>query len=96
MSKSPPNASTTGPYTTPEGTSVLLDASGSTDPDDDITAFTWDLDGDGACDDGSSSFALFNAVGQDGVTTVKVCVTDAVGLTDEATTTVTVTNVHRP
>ena len=36
---------------------------------------------------------MFNAVGQDGVTTVKVCVTDAVGLTDEATTTVTVTNV---
>ena len=93
MSKSPPNADTGGPYTTPEGTSLLLDGSGTTDNDDDITEYAWDLDGDGDCDDGSSKFALFNAVGQDGVTTVKLCVTDLIGLTDEATTTVTVTNV---
>ena len=94
MSKSPPNADAGGPYTTPEGTSILLDAGGTTDADDDITEYAWDLDGDGDCDDGGNSkFALFNTVGQDGVTTVKVCVTDAIGLTDEATTTVTVTNV---
>ena len=35
----------------------------------------------------------FTAVGQDGTTTVKLCVTDAVGLTDEDTATVTVNNV---
>jgi hypothetical protein len=94
LSKSPPKADAGGPYTTDEGTNVELDATGSSDPDDDITTYAWDLDGDGACDDVvNDATPDFTAVGQDGSTTVKVCVTDAVGLTAEDTATVTVKNV---
>ena len=93
LSKSPPTADAGGPHTTPEGTDVTLDAGGSTDPDNDITSYTWDLDGDGDCDDATGKTTTYSAVGQDGVTTVKVCVTDATGMTDGDTTTVTVTNV---
>lgn len=93
VSKSPPTADAGGPYTTNEGTDVTLDATKSTDPDDDIATYAWDLDGDGACDDATGSKPEFTAVGQDGTTIVKLCVTDAVGLTAEDTATVTVTNV---
>jgi hypothetical protein len=94
LSKSPPKADAGGPYTTDEGTNVKLSATGSTDPDNDIKTYAWDLDGDGACDDvANDATPDFTAVGQDGTTTVKVCVTDAAGLTDEDTATVTVKNV---
>lgn len=94
MSKSPPTAEAGGPYTTTEGTDVMLDGTGSTDPDNDITSYAWDLDGDGACDDvANDARPNFTAVGQDGITTVKLCVTDASGMTAEDTATVMVTNV---
>ena len=94
MSKSPPTAEAGGPYTTNEGSNVTLDGAGSTDPDNDIVTHAWDLDGDGACDDvANDPTPDFTAVGQDGVTTVKLCVTDALGLTDDDTATVTVNNV---
>ena len=94
MSKSPPTAEAGGPYTTTEGTDAALDGSASTDPDNDIVSYAWDLDGDGACDDvANDSTPDFTTVGQDGVTTVKLCVTDALGLTAEDTATVTVNNV---
>ena len=94
LSKSPPKADAGGPYTTDEGSNVKLDAGGSTDPDNDIRTYAWDLDGDGAFDDvADNATPDFTAVGQDGTTTVRVCVTDAAGLTDEDTATVTVKNV---
>ena len=94
MSNSPPTAEAGGPYTTNEGTNVTLDGSGSTDPDNDIATYAWDFDGDGACDDATGAKPDFTAVGQDGPPiTVKLCVTDAVGLTDDDTATVTVNNV---
>jgi hypothetical protein len=94
MSESPPTADAGGPYTTNEGTNVTLDGTGSSDPDNNIAAYAWDLDGDGACDDvANDSTPDFTAVGQDGVTNIKLCVTDAAGLTDDDTTTVTVNNV---
>ncbi|HEU5490593.1 MAG TPA: PKD domain-containing protein [Gaiellaceae bacterium] len=92
VSKSPPTADAGGPYTTNEGTDVTLDASGSNDPDNDIVTYAWDFDGDG-CDDATGAKPSFTAVGQDGPKTVKLCVTDAVGLTAEDTATVTVNNV---
>ena len=95
MTNSPPVADADGPYSTPEGTNIELNGSGSTDPDNDITTYAWDLDGDGACDDvANDQTPDFTAVGQDGTTTVKLCVTDATGLTDEDTEAVVVTNVQ--
>ena len=92
-SKSPPQAEAGGPYTTKEGTDVELSGTGSDDPDNDITTYAWDLDSDGDCDDvANDSTPNFSAVGNDGTTTVKLCVTDAVGLTSTDTATVTVTN----
>lgn len=93
VSKSPPTADAGGPYATSEGTDVTLDATGSADPDNDVTTYAWDFDGDGSCDDANGSKPSFTAVGQDRVTTVKLCVTDAAGLTDEDTATVAVSNV---
>lgn len=45
----PPTADAGGPYTAVEGGSVQLDASGSSDPDQDTgtLVYEWDLDGDG-------------------------------------------------
>lgn len=93
MSKSPPVADAGGPYTTDEGSNVRLDGNGSSDPDNDIVSRTWDLDGDGACDDATGATPDFTQVGQDGTFTVKICVADALGLTAEDTATVTVRNV---
>jgi murein DD-endopeptidase MepM/ murein hydrolase activator NlpD len=88
-----PIADADGPYSTPEGTNVTLDASGTTDPDFEIASYLWDLDGDGDCDDASGAMPTFSAVGQDGLTTVKVCVANTFGFTDSDTASVTVTNV---
>jgi len=92
-SNSPPTADAGGPYTTNEGTDVTLDGTGSTDPDNDIVKYEWDFDEDGACDDATGAKPSFKDVGQDGTTTVKLCVTDALGLTDDDTSKVTVNNV---
>jgi hypothetical protein len=90
----PPIADADGPYITDEGTDVTLDGSGSSDPDDEIVSYEWDLDNDGLCDDATGETAVFDTVGQDGVFTVRLCVTDATGLSDDAETTVTVNNVE--
>jgi hypothetical protein len=93
VSNSPPTADAGGPYTTNEGTDVTLDGTGSTDPDNDIVKYEWDFDEDGQCDDATGAKPTFTAVGQDETKDVKLCVTDAVGLTDDATTTVKIDNV---
>ena len=92
-SNSPPTADAGGPYTTDEGKDVKLDGTGSSDPDNDIVKYEWDLDDDGQCDDATGATPSFTDVGDDGAKKVKLCVTDAVGLTDDDTTTVTVDNV---
>ena len=91
----PPVANAGSDVQTPEGTDVVLDGSGSFDPEGGPLTYNWDLDGDGACDDSSGSDKpAFTAVGNDGTTTVKVCVQDDAGLTAEDTAVVTVTNVE--
>ena len=92
-SGAPPTADAGGPYTTNEGTDVTLDGTGSSDPDNDITTYAWDFDNDGACDDATGAKPSFTAVGRDDTKPVKLCVTDALGLTDEDTTTVKIDNV---
>jgi hypothetical protein len=43
-----PTADAGGPYSVDEGSTLVLDGSGSTDPDaDDVLTYEWDLDGDG-------------------------------------------------
>jgi hypothetical protein len=90
----PPVANAGLDRTTPEGTNITLDGTGSFDPEGGALSYSWDLDGDGLCDDSfDDSTPDFTTVGNDGVTTVKVCVADPDGLTAEDTATVTVTNV---
>ena len=90
----PPVANAGPDRTTPEGTDITLDGSASFDPEGGALSYSWDIDGDGICDDSSGdSTPDFTAVGNDGVTTVKVCVADPEGMTAEDTATVTVTNV---
>lgn len=93
-----PTADAGGPYTTDEGTDVTLDASASvkgTAPSAGaLTAYAWDLDGDGQYDDATGVTAPFGRVGRDGVFTVGLKVTDGAGNTDTGSTTVTVRNVE--
>ncbi len=90
----PPVANAGGPYTTDEGQNVTLNGTGSSDPDtgDSIASFAWDLDDDGTFETPGAT-PTFDAVGQDGVFTVGLQVTDQAGATATTTTTVRVNNV---
>ncbi|MHC2998145.1 hypothetical protein OB08_02495 [Microbacterium sp. HJ5] len=92
-----PTADAGGPYATDEGTDVALDGSGSAAGSDAsagaIASYEWDLDGDGQYDDATGPTPTFTTVGQDGVFTIGLRVTDEFGRTAEASTTVTVANV---
>ncbi|WP_298984329.1 PKD domain-containing protein, partial [uncultured Caldilinea sp.] len=89
----PPIAVIGGPYSGVEGQPVQLDASASSDPNGGPLTFAWDLNNDGLYD---------NAVGatpsaswpDNGVYTIGLLVTDSAGLTNTATTTVTIANVN--
>ena len=92
-----PTANAGGPYTTSEGTDVLLNGAGSSAGTDasagTISAYAWDFDNDGQYDDAIGSAPTFTRVGQDGTFTVALRVTNSAGIDDTASTTVTVTNV---
>lgn len=63
---------------------VALDASGSSDPEGGALTYTWDLDGDGACDD-ATGVRVEHAFTVSGSVTVKLCVRDASGAQSTAT-----------
>jgi hypothetical protein len=88
-----PTAEAGGPYTTNEGTNVTLNASGSTDPDNQPLTYAWDFDDDGQYDDATGVTPTFDRVGQDGTFTVSVKVTAPGGASDIDDATVTVKNV---
>ncbi len=92
ISDSPPTAVAGGPYVGAEGSAVALDGSGSSDPNNDIVAYDWDLDNDGSFDDASGANATY-AAGASGVYTIGLRVTDSDGATDSDTTTVTISNI---
>ena len=82
----PPVASFTA--TPPSGVTplnVAFNASGTTDPNQaEVLTYTWDLDGDGQCDDGSG-VTINRTYSAPGAITVKLCVADQIGATDTTT-----------
>ena len=90
----PPVADADGPYECYVNTGVLLDASGSYDPDGSIDSYKWDIDNDGVWDVfGESVNVTFHTVG---TFTVKLNVTDDDGASAEDTTVVTVRESPSP
>lgn len=92
IANDPPLADPGGPYTANEGDSVALNAAGSSDPDGTLTAFAWELDGNGQFDDASGISAL-TTYDDDGLFPVVLQVTDNLSATGVATTTATIANV---
>ena len=87
-----PSAAISSSLTRPEGIPLQFSADGSSDPDGDAITYAWDLDSDGAYDDGTG----FTAVGffeDNGSYTVHLRVTDAKGASSTASRTVTITNM---
>jgi PKD repeat protein len=87
----PPVADANGPYSGVEGSAVLLDGSSSTDPNDAIVAYEWDLDNDGDYDDASGVTAT-TTYADNGWYTVGLRVTDSFGESDTDEAEVTVSN----
>ncbi len=93
QSNQPPVADAGGPYTVAEGSSVLLNGSGSVDPDPgDTLTYAWDLDNDGVYETpgATASFAALDGPASLPVT-LQACDPRAACDTDAAT--VEVTNV---
>ncbi len=86
----PPTSDPGGPYRSGEGVPLRLDGSGSFDPDGTIVSYRWTASG-GSFDDPTSKTPMYTAP-DDGVYELTLEVTDNDGLTDSATTTVTVRN----
>jgi len=56
----PPDANANGPYSIYVGDTLTLDGSGSTDADNDIVSYMWDLDDDGSFETDAGSQAIFD------------------------------------
>lgn len=94
MPNVPPVANAGPDVQTSEGFDITLDGSGSFDPEGKPLTYSWDLDGDGVCEDSSGTDKpTFTSVGNDGTTVVKICVKDEANLTAEDTAVVKVINV---
>ncbi len=85
----PPVADAGGPYAGDEGSSVMFDGGGSTDPDGSIVSFAWDF-GDGGTGSGATPEHTYT---DDGVYTITLTVTDDDGQSSSASTTATIANV---
>lgn len=90
FSNAPPLADAGGPYLVDKESSVVLDATASTDANQTRTSliYAWDLDGDGEFDDAAGATPLYTAAEGPWVQVVSVRVTDEEGASDVATTTV--------
>jgi PKD repeat protein len=90
----PPTASAGGPYTIIEGQSVTFSGSGSRDTGQNagIVSYAWDFNNDGVWDSVSGSATVKKTYTDNTTAVVKLRVTDRVGYSADATTTLTVTN----
>jgi len=88
----PPVANAGGPYEAGEGHTITLDASSSSDPDENIVLYEWDLDNDGEYDD-ATGIAPEVVFEDDDTFTVGLRVTDEFGKSDTDTAEVMVFNV---
>jgi subtilisin family serine protease len=88
----PPTADAGGPYNTNEGQSVVLDGTGSSDPEGAALTYEWDLDNNGSYET-TGATPTFPAKGQDGPYTVVLRVTDSEGSQATDTAVVNVANV---
>ncbi len=77
----PPTVSIPAGYVVDEGASVLLDSNASDFNGDPLT-YAWDLDNDGAFDDGSAAAILFDAANLNGPSSYPVSVSVTDGLSD--------------
>ena len=89
----PPTATVEGDETVRTGADASLDAAGTGDSDGNVTAYRWDLDGDGDAEQTGETAAV--SFPDDGTYSVTLTVTDDDGATDTATANVTVLN-RRP
>jgi len=99
---SPPNADANGPYQIDEGVDLLLNGSGSSDPDggcgDSIVSWRWDLDNDGDFDDavGETPTVLWSVLNglnlkrYPDMNDIALKVQDSLGATDTDATTLTI------
>jgi hypothetical protein len=90
-----PVANAGGPYSIDWGQTLTLDGSGSSDPDNNIAAYEWDLDHDGQYDD-ATGITPSTSYDQIGDHTISLRVTDTEGLSSADTTTITVTDPTPP
>jgi len=89
-----PVADAGGPYSADEGDTVLIDVTGSSDPNGTVDLYELDCDGDGTPDVSTAlTTATLCSWADDGTFTVTLTVTDDGGLTATATATATVDNV---
>jgi hypothetical protein len=86
----PPVADAGGPYVVAEEDTVVLDGTGSTDPDGDTLSYSWTPTAN--LDDATSPTPVYSGV-DDTVDDLTLTVTDPGGLSASDTTTVTVENV---
>ena len=77
-----PSADPGGPYTVIEGGTVILDASGSADPGDDIATYQWDFDRDGTFE--SSGLSVSFKSDHPGTYGIPLRVTDTDGASTDA------------
>lgn len=95
----PPIADIGGPYVINEGSSLSLDASGSSDPDSDGLTYAWDLDNDGAFDDATGVSpivawaSLPSGIRDDGTFTIRVSVSDGTNPAQIETASLTISNL---